>query len=280
MTPPDRVRSSFTLALAGPLLAASFAAQAARADLTVTSGGSTIGHTQLTANAFVLDVGGTVATVQFASTPLCVGLACGIDGPAVSATLLAGNGSSAAQSIARYSLSVTGGPGPVPVLLSGLYSVFNPPELPDGAGGTIATGTLGITDSLGHTSFSFQSLCYNYTYYLNESAPPRNCGSGSFSGSFMASAGSTFSVVLGAFVGRVFTDVAPGPASAYIDPSFQIDPAWAAANGGYSLRFEPGVGNGVPGDINTPVPEPETVVLMAAGLALLLSRRSLRRRPR
>ena len=82
------VRSLFTLGGAGLLLAAAFGAQAARADLTVRSGGSTAGHTQTTADAFVLDVGGTVATVQFASTPLCAGLACGIDGPAVSATLL------------------------------------------------------------------------------------------------------------------------------------------------------------------------------------------------
>ena len=272
----DLVPSLFAVGLAGPLLLAAFAAQAARADLTVTSGGATVGHTQSTASAFVLDVGGTVATVQFASTPQCTGLACGIDGPAVSATLLGGNGSALAQSTARYSFSVVGGPGPVPILLSGLYAVFNPPELPDGAGGTIATGTLGITDNLGQTSFSFQSLCYNYTYFLNESAPPKNCGSGSFSGSFMASAGSTFSVVLGAFVGRVFRDVGPGPASAYIDPYFEIDPVWAAAHGGYSLLFEPGVGNGMPGSI-TAVPEPETFVLMAAGLALLRWRMRARR---
>jgi hypothetical protein len=273
----NRVRSLFIVGLASPLLLAAFAAQAARASLSVTSGGSTVAHTQSTPDAFVLDVGGTVATVQFARTPLCVGMACGIDGPAVSATLLAGNGSAMAETTARYSFSVVGGPGPVPILLSGLYSVFNPPELPDGSGGTIATGTLGIASSLGQTAFSFQSLCYNYTYFMHESAPPRNCGSGSFSGSFMASAGSTFSVVLGAFVGRVFPDAAPGPASAYIDPFFQIDPAWAAAHSGYSLLFEPGVGNGPPGGLTTAVPEPETVALMAAGLALL-SRRIRRAR--
>lgn len=274
----DWFRSLTAIALATLLWLPALQAHAARSDLTVTSGGSTTNHTDLTAAPFVLDVAGTVATVQFASTPLCVGLACGIDGPAVSANLVAGNSSAKASVTARYSFSVLGGPDPVPILLSGLYAVVDPPELPDGFGGTIATAVVGVTNSLGENAYSFQSLCYNYTYYLNESGPPKNCGSGTFSGSFLATAGSTLSVVLSAFAGRVFPDVAPDLASAYIDPFFQIDPGWAASHGGYSLLFESGVGNGVPGTISSPVPEPETIVLMAVGLAALLQRRRTRAR--
>jgi hypothetical protein len=271
----DYFRKLCAIALAAPLVLPAFEAQAARSDLAVSSGASNANHTELTAAPFVLDVGGTVAAVQFASTPLCDGLACSIDGPAVSATLLTGTNSKSAQATARYSFIVVGGPDPVPILLSGLYAVVNPLELPDGFGGTIATSSVGVTDSLGAVTYSFQSLCYNYSYYLNESGPPKNCGAGTFSGSFLSSAGSTLSVILSAFAARVFEDVAPGPASAYIDPFFQIDPVWAASHTGYSLQFEPGVGNGAPGNINTPVPEPETFVLMAAGLAVILRRRHL-----
>jgi hypothetical protein len=67
-----------------------------------------------------------------------------------------------------------------------------------------------------------------------------------FSGSFFAATGSTLSVVLGAFAGRVFSDAASSAASAYIDPLFQIDPIWAESHSGYSLQFESGVGDGAP----------------------------------
>jgi PEP-CTERM motif len=270
----DSFRRLCAIALASPLVLAAFEAQAVRSDLSVGSGGSNTNHTELTAAPYTLDVGGTVAAVQFATTPLCDGLACSIDGPAVSATLVAGNGSKEAQVTARYSFNVLGGADPVPILLSGLYAVVNPLELPDGLGGTVASAAVGVTDSVGTVAYSFQSLCYNYTYYLNESGPPKNCGSGTFSGSFFAATGSTLSVVLSAFAGRIFSDAAPGAASAYIDPFFQIDPIWAESHSGYSLQFEAGVGNGAP-DATSPVPEPETVVLMAAGLAVLLRRRHL-----
>lgn len=269
-------RALAALLTAAPILLPAFDVHAARSDLNVGSGGSGTNRTQLTADPFVLDMGGTIATVQFASTPLCVGLACAIDGPAVGAYLLAGNGSHQAESTARYTFSVIGGPDPVPILLSGLYDNQNPMELPDGLGGTVTSAGVNVLSSLFENLYAFQSICYNYTYFLNESSPPKNCGSGSFSGSFMAAAGSTLSVVITAFAGRVFTDAAPGAASAYVDPFFEIDPAWTALHPGYSLAFEAGVGNGAPGIVTSPVPEPETSALMVTGLAALLLRRKRR----
>jgi len=266
------------IALAIPSVLLAVEGHAARSDLTVKNGSNII-HTDVTTAPFVLDLNGSAATVQFAITPLCVGLACGVDGPAVSAALSAANLDGSADATARYTFTVLGGPDPVPILLSGLYSVFNPPEFPDGSGGTTASASVSIKDGLGADAFVFQSVCYNYTYFLNESSPPKNCGASTFAGSFLASAGSTFSVVLHAFAGRTSPDAVPGPVTAYIDPFFEIDPNWRTSHSGYALQFEPGVGNGAPGDILTAVPEPETVALMAAGLAALMVRRRTRPRP-
>jgi hypothetical protein len=61
-----------------------------------------------------------------------------------------------------------------------------------------------------------------------------------------------------------------GAGHAFLDPIFAIDPLYAGA---YSLRFSEGVMNGV----TAPVPEPETMLLMATGLLVLAARRRMQR---
>jgi len=57
-----------------------------------------------------------------------------------------------------------------------------------------------------------------------------------------------------------------GAGYALLDPIFTIDPTYAGA---YSLRLSEGVMNGMP----SPVPEPETMLLMASGLLVVAARR-------
>ena len=63
--------------------------------------------------------------------------------------------------------------------------------------------------------------------------------------------------------------------TAFVDPYVYIDPTWLAANPGYSVFVDPGVGNG---PLVTPVPEPSSFALMLAGMAAIgtmVRRRSL-----
>ena len=247
----------------------------------ITAAGSlaALSYSATTADAHVLDVGGTRATLQFSATPGCSGAACGIDGPAVGAYLVAGSVSHWAESTLRYDVTITGAPTLVPVLVSGVYATVDPPELPRGAGGTLAVDVVRVRGSLGQALFDFRSLCYNYPPEFNEQGRAENCGSGTFSGSFFATSDTVLSVYMNALAARFFDDAVPIAASAYIDPYFQIDPAWAATHPGYSLAFDPGVGNGAPGAFGSPsaIPEPGSVALAAAGLAALaVGRRRVR----
>src|SRR5205085_773549 len=104
--------------------------------------------------------------------------------------------------------------------------------------------------------FNFLSICYNYPPEFNEEPPERNCGSGTYHGAFSSAAGSPLLVAMRAVAFRRFVDPAGGPASAFIDPFFQIDPIWAATHPGYSLAFDPGVGNGPAIDAGVTIPEP------------------------
>lgn len=224
------------------------------------------------------------ASLQFRGTTACSGLACFIDGPATSASIGSGVDNSA---LARlfYSFSVVGPPGPstsVPIQVVGAYATINPHHWPDGNGGTIAQSRLRVFDDRS-TLFTFRSLCFNYLSERNEQGPDENCGApGQFNGSFLARSGSDVTVDLYSFVQMFWRDISPSAASTFLDPHFRIDPEWAATHAGYSLRFDDGVGNGLPGAFGTvpAVPEPETWALFGLGLAALglVRRRSAGRR--
>ena len=238
---------------------------------TIQIGNSTLNYQSATTDPHILSAPGAQATLQFSGSQTCFAAACTLDGPAVGAYMSAGSGAYQVESTVFYGFSILGGPALVPVLVSGLYATVDPDVA---AGGTLATGTLGVRNSLGAPVYSFQSLCYNYPPEFNEQGAERNCGSGSFSGSFLAQAGTQLSVYMNALAFRLYRPEDTSAASAYIDPYFQIDPVWAAEHPGYSLSFDVGVGNGQPGAFGvSPVPEPETLALMAAGLLALAVKR-------
>ena len=246
-------------------------AAAVIAGMSVVNGATTLDYTAATADPHVLDASGTRATLQFRATSGCDGAACSIDGPAVGAYLVAGSASYRAASTLEYTFGITGPSAPVPILVSGAYATFAPLELPRGAGGTVVRAVLRVRGESSERLFDFRSFCYNFPPELQEVGPAVNCGSGTFNGSFLATSGTTLDVHIDAQAVRFFPDRMPNAVSAYIDPYFQIDPAWAASHPGYALSFDPGVGNGVPGAFGGPsaVPEPATLALMAAGLAAL-----------
>ena len=68
----------------------------------------------------------------------------------------------------------------------------------------------------------------------------------------------------------------PGSAYAFLDPTFSFDPSFANA-AAYRFEFSPGIGNGVQA---SPVPEPETYLLVLLGLAGVVAKRRLARRTR
>ena len=246
-------------------------AAAVIAGMSVINGATTLNYTAVTADPHVLDASGTRATLQFSATPSCDGAACSIDGPAVGAYLVAGSASHRAASTLTYTFGITGPSALVPILVSGAYATFDPLELPRGAGGTFVRAVLRVRGEFSQKLFEFRSFCYNYPPEFHEQLPAEKCGTGLFSGSFFAASETALSVEMDAQATRIFDDRVPAAASAYMDPYFQIDPAWAASHPGYALSFDPGVGNGVPGAFGGPsaVPEPATLALMAAGLAAL-----------
>ncbi len=224
-----------------------------------------------TAAPAAVATGGGTATLQFASTPGSSGLASLVNGPAVSASLSATSGSvNSADASIQYSLTVLGPTGAtalVPLLVAGSYRTINPDELPVGAGGTEAHSLLGIYGDSG-SLFEFRSDVYNFPPSWQELGREVNEGAGNYQGSFAVAAGSSIYVGLRALVWRRFADAAPSFASAEIDPYFQIDPTWATTHPGYSLVFDPGVGNAAP----IGVPEPSAALLLVSGLVTLMVR--------
>jgi len=92
--------------------------------------------------------------------------------------------------------------------------------------------------------------------------------SGSFFGTLMG-ATDAYGNGRGSVTVNAFASAAGSrPSWAFIDPAFTIDPTYLAANPGATLTLPPGVGNAV-----TPVPEPQALALMLAGLAVLALRR-------
>ncbi len=101
---------------------------------------------------------------------------------------------------------------------------------------------------------------------VNETTQSFNAFAGNFQGTF-----SLFTNAFGHATTRIEMQAAAtaiisganfsSRASAWIDPSFQIDPAFLALNPGSSLSLPDGVGNAI-----SAVPEPATNALLAAGL--------------
>ena len=263
-----------------PLLIQPLSALAsAGANVLVTINGLTTSEGGTAPDAFAFNTVGGGGAAQFSYTPSCTGLACGVDGPALSTYMDFGNPSAHVRGDMVYTISVVGGPGPVPILLTGQYSYADPLEGPGTTGGTALVAAVQVnSDQVAAKLFKFQSLCYDYDPIFQEQLPEANCGTGTYNGSFTAGAGSTLTVSMFIDIVRLFPDRDLQAASGYLDPFFQIDPVFAAAHPGYSLAFDPGVGNGVPGALTVaPVPEPETLFLMVGGLgALVLKRRRLK----
>lgn len=153
----------------------------------------------------------------------------------------------------------------VPIDISGQYSLaaksFPTASAPD-AYSAVSVNVLPLASG---AALSFAKTCEEgFT-------APGQCGQGSFSGTGLLQFGGGFSgpyqVIMTA---NVESHLGYG-ASAYVDPYIQIDPTWAASNPGYSLVFDPGVGNALP------VPEPSTLALSVLGLLSMMGL-GLRRR--
>lgn len=209
---------------------------------------------------------GSRATVQTSATATCFGLACAAPGPAVGAY---GRSSIAVQTILDYGFSVLGpAPAAVPLMISGNYSNINP----------LVAG--GVTESVaqasfrqGATSASFTSNCYDFANPQNQELPAsQNCGAGSYRLNFIAASGTSVFAELSAFIQPFGTDPNGATVSLFMDPYVQIEPNWLSTHAGYSLLFDAGVANIA---AVTPVPEPETIALLALGLGAIGARRRL-----
>lgn len=272
------------LALSAPLLSFPLPSSASVAAMMgVRVGGITQGYSAATTDSNILSVGGSVASLQFRSASNCLGPACLIDGPAVGAYLTGGGQNDSATASLQYFVTLSGGPEAVPVLVSGAYQTVNPDVLPRG-GGTDAAAFININTTdpgegfIRSFRFRFRSECFNYPPELQEENPEMNCGAGTFGGTVTMTENYSLKVSMTAIAFRRHEDSFLGPASAYIDPFFQIDPVFASAHPGYMLTFDPGVGNAPPAGPNAVVPEPGSLALAVAGLTGIvgLRRRSIR----
>jgi hypothetical protein len=82
-----------------------------------------------------------------------------------------------------------------------------------------------------------------------------------------AEAGFDYDVSLSAEC-ETYSDITPSSCNASMDPMFQIDPSFAAANPGYTLMFSPDFAgsNGGGGGGTSTTPEPGTLALFGSGL--------------
>lgn len=215
----------------------------------------------------VLDpLSGSKATLQFAATSTCFGLACTVDGPAVGAYSMGTTGMSA---LLVYGFSLVGPtPATAPLLVSGIYSNVAPIV----AGG-MTQSVLYTSVYQGASSGLFVSNCYDAADRFGELPPASNCGTGSYAFDVLASTSGSVTVELFALI-QPHGNAAANQISAFIDPFIQIDPVWLAAHPGYSLVFDAGVSN-VAAAVSA-VPEPATVALLGLGLAALGARRRKR----
>ena len=89
------------------------------------------------------------------------------------------------------------------------------------------------------------------------------CGTHSFVDVLAFDANASYGVVMMTITSNF---LGGGTGYALLDPIFAVDPQYAGA---YSLRFSEGVANGA----IAAVPEPESMLLLAAGLLLIGARR-------
>ncbi len=184
-------------------------------------------------------------------------------------------GASAGASFGCGSLSVSGGPSPTLVstssncsefaqaILNYSFSIVGPATatpIPVSIASSVTLDTSGGYQA-GY-SLAVGAVMHGGACILGVPAYEVYCGAHSFLdvSSFAANTfyGVSMMVITGPF--------GAGSGYALLDPIFTIDPLYAGA---YSLRFSEGVMNGV----TSPVPEPETVALLAAGLLVLAARR-------
>ena len=173
-------------------------------------------------------------------------------GDTPSATAIGSNCTNAAQSILSYSFEIFGpANSALPLFVASTTSL-------DADGQAVAGATLAINGQIlagGNCYVSLRSGCG--THY--------SLAAMSFS------ANQLYTVSLNVIAHNSF---GAGSAYAFLDPTFAFDPSFANA-AAYRLEFSPGIGNGVPA---SPVPEPETAMLLLLGLAGVVAKRRFSRR--
>lgn len=191
--------------------------------------------------------GGQMFTGANASASFGCGSLVVAGGPVPTLTSTSANCSEVAQAILIYSFAVVGPASAVPIPVS-----------------IASTATLLATDSYqaGYSlRVGFEDL---HGGNCLRGAFEQACGTHDFVDLRSFQANTVYGVVMMTITSNF---LGSGSGYAFLDPMMTIDPLYASA---YSLRFSAGVMNGV---VTTPVPEPETIVLMAAGLLALAARR-------
>jgi len=140
-----------------------------------------------------------------------------------------------------------------------------------GTGGQVASMQFRCAQTCGLnglTASNLSSIQAPFTASDAATGSDSSSASGSFSGTLMG-ATDAYGNGRGSVTVNAFASAAGSrPSWAFIDPAFTIDPIYLAANPGATLTLPPGVGNAV-----TPVPEPQALALMLAGLGVLALRR-------
>ncbi|MEO5732646.1 MAG: PEP-CTERM sorting domain-containing protein [Rubrivivax sp.] len=189
--------------------------------------------------------GGSMFTGPNAAASFACGSLAVSGGPSPTLTSTSENCSEFAQAILIYSFSIVGpaNAGPIPVAIASTVTLQT-------SGGYQAGYSLAVNLENLHVE--------NCLLGLSNAA----CGTHSFIDLRSFAANTVYSVSMMVLTGPYGS----GAGHATLDPVFTIDPLFASA---YSLRFSEGVMNGVP----PPVPEPQTLFLMATGLLVLAARR-------
>lgn len=189
--------------------------------------------------------GGSMFTGPNAAASFACGSLAVSGGPSPTLTSTSQNCSEFAQAILIYSFSIAGPVTTTPIPLAIASSVTL-----ETTGGYQAGYSLAVNLENLHVE--------NCLLGFSDAA----CGTRSFVDLRSYAANTVYSVSMMVITGPY----GAGAGHATLDPVFTIDPLFAET---YSLRFSEGVINGVP----PPVPEPQTLFLMATGLLVLAARR-------